>query len=109
MQRVNKITQILSETVIVPGTAEPSTLASLLASTQGRICQSVFIYSPLNDGIYTDNTLPLLWGFSLIAAATGQPLLPGQFAYIEIDDTQKIYILDPAESGTQLLVVTVSS
>ena len=107
MQTVNRVTAVYSETVIVP--VGITTIGALLTSTTIRVCQSVFVYSPLNDGIYTDNTLPILIGGREIAAAIGQPLLPGQFIYFDISDTNNLFVFEPSGAGTQLLIVTVSS
>jgi hypothetical protein len=107
--RVNIITRILQETITLPVSDSPSALSTLLALTGQVICQSVFLYSPLNDGIYTSNTLPILVGSgNIVLESTGQPLLPGEWLYYDIDSTEKIYVYEPSGAGTQLLIITVS-
>ena len=106
MMRTNIITQLTSETVIVP--VGIVTLGILLTSTVITKCQSVLLYSPLGDGIYTNNTLPIMIGGRQVAAAVGFPLRPGQTIYIEILDLVNVFVFEPTGAGTQILVVTVS-
>lgn len=110
MERTNVITQLAQQVVIIP---DPSplfqvSLATLFTSPVVRRCQSVFLYSPLNDGFYNDNTLPILVGGPEVSATCGQPLLPGEFIYLDIDSLEKVFVFEPTNSGTQILVVTVS-
>lgn len=103
------LAKLASETIIIPdmsGGLMP--LGALLTSTGATRCTGVLLYSPANDGIYTDNTLPIMIGGPQIGAAVGYPLLPGEVIQIQIGDTNDAWIFEPTNSGTQILVVTVS-
>lgn len=104
MQRVNKISVVSSAVITVPVAA-----VSLGSLFDYPVCQSIFLYSPLNDTLYPDNTLPMfLGGQEVLAGLTGQPLLPGQWMYFEIDSVDKIFVNEPTGAGTQLLIATIS-
>lgn len=97
-----------SEVVIVPVGAGSGVvdLGSILTSTGISRCLGVMLYSPLDDGVYTDNTDAIMVGGPETAAGTGYPLQPGEIIRIPIDDVHKVWLWNAL--GTQLLVVTVS-
>jgi hypothetical protein len=107
LHRTNRITSIVTATPGIP--VGIVTLQSLLTATVLFPCQNVFLYSPAGDGIYTDNTLPILVGGVGVALGIGFPLLPGGTMSIDIDNTAGIRIFEPSGAGTQILVVLVSS
>lgn len=98
--RADRSTSFISQDYIVAPGVQALSTAPLAAFG----CRSVFVYSR------PANTLPIWVGGPLlgVAGSNGIRIMPDGGISIDIDNIAKVFVVEPTNSGTQVITVFVN-